>query len=103
MILIQPIHNLKQKNTKTIFLVCELKMHFKKLCRFSGTFSAMAITAATDNFFGKLCSYSKRAVHLPPELQVPCGGLGNFFFNGLEVQKPAGLLFPITTEGGQWK
>jgi hypothetical protein len=62
-----------------IFLFCFLKMLFKSCC-FSGTFSVMAIAPATDNYFGKLFSYSKRAVQLVAELQVSYGGLGNFFF-----------------------
>jgi hypothetical protein len=47
LILTQPVQNLEQK---TIFFILCVKIPFKKFCHFSGTFLAMAITAATDNF-----------------------------------------------------
>jgi hypothetical protein len=53
----------------------------------------IAITAATDNFFGKLYSYCKKGCPCTPRIASSCGGLGNlkiFFFIGLEVKKPAG-------------
>jgi hypothetical protein len=53
----------------------------------------MAITVATYNFLANCFHILNGTEHLLPELQVSCGGPGNFFKYKLAqevVQKPAG-------------
>ncbi len=49
-------------------------------------FLATAFTSVTENFFGNLFSYSKRIVHLPPEVQVSYGGSREDFFHKLAMK-----------------
>jgi hypothetical protein len=54
----------KCKTKNPIFFILCVKNGFKNFAVFRAHFLAMAITPAKDNFFGKLFSYSKRAVNL---------------------------------------
>jgi hypothetical protein len=51
LILIRPIHNLKQKKSIFYIFFSVLKLHLKIFHCFSGAFWGMSITAATDNFW----------------------------------------------------
>ncbi len=61
-------------------------MHFLKICRFPGTFSATAATAARDNILAN-CFIFYKGCPFTTKLKISYGGLGIFFFIGLEVKR----------------
>ncbi len=87
MILILPIQSVKKNS---IFFILCVKKAFSNITVFQTLFWWWWLQRYRQ-YFSKLFSYSKRAVHTLSELQVSYGSLGNFFFSiGPEVKKPWG-------------